>query len=119
MAALRSTHVLWNNVQTGAAGVSAAQDTGQRTNVVVYITVNGATTVSVEVAPGVGGAGRNSNPTDDAYYPLFDKTDTKAIAFVFAGAGSFAIDMSPFGAEYIRLKSTNDVLATATLSVVG
>lgn len=113
MANLRRKAVIWNNVQTGVAGASAGAVVGAATNVTIFMQVNGATTITVEVGPGGSGAGRNDITGTDVWYPLFKDDFSAGFSFVFAGAGKAALDLSPLAAEHVRIVSSNDVLASA------
>lgn len=87
----------WLAAATGAGGFSAALDTLDASIVSAFGNVNGATTLTVQVSE------------DNATY--YDTATT----VVLGGAGDFHTSFTT-AAKYVRLKSSNNVNATATLA---
>lgn len=87
---------LWNNAATGAGGTSTAVDTFNCGILSFMGTSSGATTLTVQYSP------------DNAAF--YDSSTT----IVLGGAGDFGVTVS-IGAEYVRLKSSNNVTVTATV----
>ncbi len=87
----------WNAASTGAGGVSNTLDTQNAPFVTAFGNVSGACTITVQVSQ-----------DGETFY------DTQ-LAQVLAGAGNFCI-LGTIGARFIRLKSSADVTATATIS---
>jgi hypothetical protein len=107
----------WDNVATGAGGASAIVDVGRSVEqIVLFVTVGGATTISVEVAhPGdqtAEGIFPEGADGSSVWHP-FKYANDAVIAHVFAGSGSVAIALPDVPFQHIRLKSTNNVTATA------
>lgn len=138
----RGVQVIWNNESTGAYGptgptgptgpddvygASSYAVVGAQTNVAVHIEVDDATTIKVEAAYAADrSAGRNYNPGhQDAhlYYAaphLYQLVQVGvANGIEFSAAGKATIELSPYTPNFLRLTSTNDVIATAVVEVVG
>lgn len=115
---VRRTKTIWGGVQTGAAGASKEVALGAATNVTLFVQVNGATDISIEVSPGSAGAGINDFSASMVWYPLWEDDLSAAQKLTFAGLGKAAVDLSPIGAEYIRFVSSNDVLASAFVDFI-
>jgi len=102
---------------TGASKPSRAVQLGQATEqFVFYVKVDGATTITVQVAhsgepdsdgEGVGGRA----PADSAYQNLY-WTD-KPITFIFSGSGSSATIIPAFTPGWVRLLSSNNINCVA------
>lgn len=117
---LRSQGNIWNNESVGVNGISKAYDIGSRANVALFIVSDTATNISILCAPGTGGAGRNSNPEDDAFYTLFKDDGSGAyLIAVPASATGVCIDLSPFAPQYIKLKTSAAAILTAGVDVIG
>ncbi len=123
---LRSRQILWNGATTGAGGESSIANMNGMKYATIFIEVSAATTISLEVSPGLVGAtntpntpGRNevAGLTDANFYPLYEDDMSAPVAITFAGAGKAAIDLSPAAYPYFRVASTNSV--TATVVVTG
>lgn len=107
-------NAFWDAATTGAAGVSTAVEVARGLEqFAVYVTVSGATTITVQVAhhgdvtsEGLEPEG-NVGVWHDLYY-----LDT-AISTVFAAAGSRVLMIPDFAPAWVRLKSSASVTATA------
>lgn len=86
----------WNNAATGAGGSSDALDTLGCREVAAFGHVSGAATLALQVS---------ANGTD-----WYDSQATQ----ILSGAGDFCI-LATIGARFVRLKSSADVTATATI----
>lgn len=117
---LRGVTTVWNNATTGANGTSSTAYVAQATAVAALITVNGATNITFQTGePGGGIAGINADTTNMTYFDLQKKDGSGVLQLTLAGAGNFAIDLSPFAPAYIRLKSSSSVTATAEIVTNG
>jgi hypothetical protein len=104
----------WNNAATGANGVSNAANLGRAgANVLLFITVSAATTITVEVGHIGDASSEGVLPEGDAstWFPLYYLNDQ--ISIVFAAAGSRAVILPDVATQNMRLRSTNAVTATA------
>lgn len=90
----------WANVATGAGGFSGSCDLQWSPFVSVFGHVSGATTITVQVSQ------------DGTTW--YDSQSTQ----VLAGAADFCIHAT-IGARYVRLKSSANITATATLAGKG
>jgi len=118
MGKIRRVATLWNNTATGAAGKSAVATIGAATNVTIFVTVDGATNITVELAPGSAAAARNEVAGITVWHTLYKSDGSGVMTIALAGAGSVAINISPFGAEHIRLSSSAAVNATAYVDAI-
>ena len=89
----------WNAATTGVGGVSASLAVGDFPFVSAYGNANAATTITLQYSAD------NTN--------FYDGPNV-----VLAGAGDFRIDAQT-GAEYVRLKSSASVTATASIEAKG
>ncbi len=120
MATVRRQKQIWNNTDTGAAGRSQVVRMGSATNAVLFVEVDGATDISIEVHPGTGGSGVNDfDPNTATWYPLWENDLSAAQKITFAGAGKGAFVLSQIAAEFITLVSSNDVTATAYVNYLA
>lgn len=104
---LRGHQVLWNNADVSTDDTSAVGMVGDETNAVLFLFSTGA--FDVQVASGDGSPGMNFIP---------DEADWSTYGLSFGLGANTAIDLSPFGGQYIRLKATADATGvTATLAV--
>jgi len=87
----------WSAADTGAGGTSGPVDTWCAPHVTAFGNASGATTLTLQVSQD----GTN----------WYDSQVTQALA----GAGDFCLNAS-VGARFVRLKSSNDVNVTATIS---
>lgn len=124
---LRTRQILWNAATTGATGKSGVANLNGFKYATVFIKVNGATTVTFEVSPGVvaasnpeltNRAGRNevAGLVDADFYAFYEDDMSAQVSVTFAGAGSAAFDLSPVAYPFFRLVSSNSVTATAVVT---
>jgi len=123
MADMRSSGsptAFWNNVAAGAGATSTAvelmRSTGQ---IALYITTNGATTITVECAhSGALNSDGTVNDTNASNWgPVVLITD--AIQWVANGAGRVVLLIPDFAPRWIRLKTSNAVTLTAGYEVTS
>lgn len=116
---LRGHQVLWNNVNVSTNDKSAPGYVGSMTNAVIYInTQDAGDTYQIQVAAGTGASGLNGTP-EEADWAILYSSDTGDQIYFHAGVGTkVAIDLSPFGGSFIRLKAgQNSTGVIATLAV--
>lgn len=125
MATVRRQQTLWGTfpsttAATGAAGRSSVVRMGSATNAVLFIKVDGATDITVEVSPGGQGPGINDfNAGTAVWFSLWGQDLSAAQKITFAGAGAAAISLPQVAAEYISLVSSNNVNATAFVNYIA
>lgn len=125
MASARGQRVFWANVAVGSAGAkSPFVYVGPLTNVMVHLSVNGATTIGFETArpattSGYAPSGANALPPTGDARVLYKRDGSGALTVVFAGAGTASIDLSPFAGSWLRLSSSNNVTVDAYAEIVG
>lgn len=110
---------LWNAAVTGVAGKSNVIELPRFGEVLaLYITVNGATTVSLEAGSSadVNADGTLADTTPSSFFPVFYLAT--AVQNVFAGSGSACILVPDFVPAFIRLSSSASVTATAGWEMV-
>jgi hypothetical protein len=131
----RGIQYVWNNESTGAYGptgptgptgpndvygASSYAVVGAQTNAAVHVEVDGPTTIKVEAAYSANRAsGRNYNPGHEDAHPYYTFGGIGQAEFTFGAAGKVSIELSPYTPNFLRLTSTNDVIATAVVEVVG
>jgi hypothetical protein len=117
-----SPNKLWNNTAVGVGGTSTPVLLPRGSEqIVFYITVGGATTVSVEVAHH-GSLAANGEEPDQSNPPatFFPISYINTVCnVVFAGAGSAALLIPDFEPAWIRLRSTAATTITAGYEVSG
>ncbi len=112
----------WNNATTGAGTASTAVEISRSTeHIVIYVTVSGANTITVEVTPTTGTNAEGVwAESGTVWYQLVNPgTTATPVQHVFAGAGSAAIQIPDFVAKAVRLKSSASVTATAGYETIG
>ncbi len=120
MATVRRQQTLWSAAATGAAGRSSVVKMGSATNAVLFVSVDGATDITIEVSPGTGGPGINDfNSGTAVWYPLYEQDLSAAQKITFAGAGKGAFYLPQIAAEYISLVSSNNVNASAYVNYIA
>lgn len=115
---LRGHQVLWDDEDVSLGDTSAVGFVGDETNALLFLNVdNAGHDFIVEVAAGTGASGLNEIPEESAWAALY--LDGNAVAFgTTSTSGQAAIDLSPFGGSFVRLKaSQNSTGVTATLAV--
>jgi hypothetical protein len=117
-----SPNKLWNAAVVAPGGTSTAVALPRGVEqVLVNITVNAATTVSLEVAHHGALTAEGNEPDQSTppatFYQLY-YIDT-AVQIVFASAGSAAILVPDFEPAWIRLRSSGAATITAGFEVTG
>ena len=132
MAGLRGSKQLWGTGQTGAivssfgttgatGDISDRATVGAQQNVCIYVGNTGGTaaTFNVEVATsGVSAPGENAlndiGPDEGMIWFKYDRGTG-----ITAPTGTFkAVDLSPFGPQYLRLRRTDSNGATSIVAFV-
>lgn len=115
---LRGHQVLLDNEDVASGDTSVIGFIGDETNAVLFLNNDVAADVfDIEVAAGTGSPGMNEVPADAAFALLFDANGNQ-VQFQTNVAGKAAIDLSPIGSSFIRLKAQQDSTGvTATLAV--
>ena len=107
-------NAFWDNASVGVGGTSTAVELPRGVdNLAIYITVDAATTVSLEVAHSGDITSEGLLPDGNAgvWFPLY--YTNILVQNVFAGAGSVAILVPDFAAGWVRLKSSAAAVITA------
>ena len=104
----------WDNAAAGANSVSNAVELSRSSeNLAIYVTVGGATTITVEAAhPGdVTNEGILADGAAGDWGQVVYNVDP--IQFVFAGAGSRVLLVPDFAPSWVRLRTSAAVTITA------
>lgn len=115
MGQLRAAQQLFDAQATDNDGVaSAVHVMGERQNLSLALRNDDAdndASVYVEVGFGALAAGRNAvgDLTDDDFYQLVDQSSLDPVQFTVGAGQSIALDISPVGAYYVRLKAQSAV----------
>jgi hypothetical protein len=118
MGKLRRVATLWNATAVGAAGKSASANIGGATYATLFVDVNAATNITVEVAPGTSGAGRNEVSGITTWYPLQKADGSGILTLTFAGSGQQALNLGAIGAEHVRLSSSGAATINAFIDSI-
>lgn len=113
-------NAFWDNVAVGAGGTSNVVELPRGIDhLALWITVSGATTVSLEAA-------HSGEVTSEGILPDTNAANWAQIVYtnvpvqhIFAGAGSICLMIPDFEPAYIRLKSTSAVTITAGWEAAG
>lgn len=114
-----SKTALWNAAVTGINGKSNSIELPRwGDQLAIYITVNGATTITVEVGQSadINTDGTLADTAPSTWFPLF--WNQTQVQNVFAGSGSASIIVPDFVAAFVRLSSSASVTATAGWEMV-
>lgn len=114
----------WNNAAVGAGGTSNAVELSRGTDhLAIYITVSGATTVTLEAAVSQQTSTEGvwtENAGSNGFATFIDSQNTASpVQYVFSGSGSACIRISDFVPRVVRLKSSAAVTATAGYETTG
>lgn len=115
-----SPTAFWNNVAAGANATSSEVVISRGVeNLVLYVTGNGATTITVEAAHGgaVTTQGILPEGVATAWGPLFYLND--AVTITLAGAGTVVKILPDFVGGLLRLRTSAAVTLTAGLEMAG
>lgn len=127
MTRIRRVNQIWGTLDAAGAPVVAATGAGGKSNwatvgaaegVTIFISVSGATTIGIEASAGSASPARNDIAAGTIGYPVFKQDGSGALQFVFAGAGTAALNLSPFAPEHVRLSSTNNINAYAFVDAI-
>ena len=129
MPEMRASQILWDGVSITQNSVSNAGEIGPMSTVAVMIEASGACTLQIQASAYKGlSSGRNGI---DGSLPWFEYVRAIALeidngvdagfsTIVIGGAGNYAVDVSPFAPQFIRLKRTdNGAAATVTAYTVA
>jgi hypothetical protein len=110
----------WNNVVVSPNGVSNAVEVARRSDMIgIYVTANGATTISVEVAhTGALNADGTTNDANASNWGQLWYTNVE-VKLVLASPGSACLLIPDFEPAWIRLKSSAGATITAGHEVTG
>lgn len=120
MASLRGQTVLLNAANLSGGTATPWAYVGAATEVSLLIDAGAATTTfTIEVAAGTGAAGMNSVLTDADFYTLQYRNGS-ATSTISVSGSPVALDLSPFGAQYIRVRPAGSITAgTVTVDAVA
>lgn len=112
----------WNAASVGVNGKSAVADIGRDTDqITIFAAVNGATTISVEIAHmgDVTAEGVLPEEDDTVWFPLAYINSGTNTSYVFAGAGNGAWIIPDISFMHVRLSSSAAATITAGWMAVG